>query len=210
MVRLSPCSSLFSSLCLSNIFIDMTVIIPPMTKHTRLCQNCLPKNIFFSFTRWYPRSFGNKGWTGRRRDGDRVVPVVVARSFSHVNHRDDFKRAKGSISQNRRRKTSFVSAERSGQKWNRGSKADYLYLWKRMDQSQRTFKARKWVLWTVRDFPLWPFNECVKSLKSSVKYLSARGYQRICGKMLHKHSDWVRQITDLPNLAVNSFQRNIP
>ena len=32
-IRLSPCSSLFWYLCLSNIFINMTVSIPPMTKH---------------------------------------------------------------------------------------------------------------------------------------------------------------------------------
>ena len=39
------------SLCHSNIFINMTVIIPPMTKHARLCQNCVPKNIFLIVSR---------------------------------------------------------------------------------------------------------------------------------------------------------------
>ena len=95
MVRLSPCSSLFSSLCHSNIFINMTVIIPPMTKHARLYQNCLPKNIFFSFTRWYPRSFGNKRWTGRRRDGDRVVQVVVARRLQFQSRHSSWRFQKG-------------------------------------------------------------------------------------------------------------------
>ena len=47
----SSCSLLFWSLCHSNIFINMTVIIPPMTKHARLCQNCLPKNIFLLVSR---------------------------------------------------------------------------------------------------------------------------------------------------------------
>ena len=46
-----PCSSLLWSLCHSNIFINMTVIIPPMTKHARLCQNCLPKYIFLLVSR---------------------------------------------------------------------------------------------------------------------------------------------------------------
>ena len=50
-IRLSPSSSLFLSLCHSNIFINMTVIIPPMTKHARLCQNCLPKYIFIMVSR---------------------------------------------------------------------------------------------------------------------------------------------------------------
>ena len=51
-IRLSPSSSsLFWSLYHSNIFINMTVIIPTMTKRPTLCQNCLPKNIFFIVSR---------------------------------------------------------------------------------------------------------------------------------------------------------------
>ena len=73
-----------------------------MTKHARLCQNCLPKNIFFSFTRWQ-RSFGNKRRTGR--DGDSHSSCGAR---SHVNRRDDYKRAKGSSSQKNSLWTGFL------------------------------------------------------------------------------------------------------
>ena len=50
-VRLSHRSSFgFSLLCHSNIFINMTVIIPPMAKHTRPWHNSLQENISSFFT----------------------------------------------------------------------------------------------------------------------------------------------------------------
>ena len=59
---LSPCASLFPSLFLSKVFINMTVIMPPVTKHVRLCQNSLPKRILCSFTRWCPRNLQSFAW----------------------------------------------------------------------------------------------------------------------------------------------------
>ena len=60
--RLSPCASLFPSLFLSNVFINMTVIMAPVTKHARLCQNSLPESILCGFTRWCPRNLQSFAW----------------------------------------------------------------------------------------------------------------------------------------------------
>ena len=100
-ILLSPCASLFPSLFLSNIFINMTVIMPPVTKQARLCQNSLPKSILWSLTRWCPRnlqSFArilvncrgrhrsyNLSWSYRNR---RLTAGYA--SIIQINHCDDY------------------------------------------------------------------------------------------------------------------------
>ena len=133
------------SLCHSNIFINMTVIIPPMTKHARLCQNCLPKYIVFSFTRCCSRtssSFGQK-WRTRRVAGS----CSCGARFLLLGHLEDYKRKGKRVKF--LLKNIFVSAERGGQKWNKRIKVAFTWsgipvYWKK--KKQRTFEARKCAL----------------------------------------------------------------
>ena len=187
-IRLPPCSSLFPSLFLSNIFINMTVIMPPVTKHARLCQNSLPKSIFCSFTRWCPASAReeNTQCFGAWWSICSCLPILAVTSII----------VKGSSSQ----KNIFCVCWKRSKMEQRKQRWFYfwvgnisVYFWKKMDQSQCTFEARKWALWTGKRFRAGvAFRQVCKTIKIVGKvFVYERLLTNFVEKMLHKHSDWV-------------------